>query len=444
MTETPNYDDKFDAIVVGAGLAGSAAALTMAQKDLEVLVIERGNFPGAKNVFGGTMYTRRVRELTGEDFDDAPVERFVGEKQFSLLSETDETAISMRPGEWHEDHHNDTYTVLRGDFDEWFAEQAEEAGATVITQTTVTDLVRDEDGTIVGVETDRPDGSIRAPVVVLAEGGNSLISEAADLKETDARDEVAIGVKEVRKYGRETIQERFGLGEDDGAAYHYFGKGACGNAVGGGFIYTNKRTLAIGLAYTISDAIQDDRKPDEVLSDFKEHPAVAPLVKGGRVVEYSAKAIPEGGASAVPDLAHDGAVIVGDAASLVLNNGIHLEGTNMAVESGYLAGEAVAEAVEAGRTDADALQGYPDRLEDSYVLKNLENYDWFGDFAHGEKDFLFNVLPEVTAEAEKEFFRQDYEPKETHASRAKSMVIRAMGGWTGAAKKAWKYRKLLQ
>ena len=444
MTETPNYDDHFDAIVVGAGLAGTAAALTMAQKGLDPLVIERGNYPGAKNVFGGTLFTPRIRELTGEDFEDAPVERYLGEKQFSLLSETDETAVSMRPGAWREEPHNDTYTVLRSNFDEWFAEQAEAAGATIVTRTTVTGLLREEDDSIVGVETDRPDGTIRAPVVVLAEGGNSLVSEAAGLKEPDKRDEVAIGVKEVRKYDRETIQERFGLGEDDGAAYHYFGEGACGDAVGGGFIYTNKRTLAIGLAYTIADAVEDPRKPDEVLSDFKEHPAVAPLVRGGRVVEYSAKAIPEGGASAVPDLAHDGAVIVGDAASLVLNNGIHLEGTNMAVESGYLAGEAVADAIEAGRTDAEGLQGYPDRLEDSYVLENLRNYDWFGDFAHDEKDFLFGKLPNVVGAAEEEFFRQDYEPKETHAKRAKTLVISALGGWTGAAKKAWKYRKLLQ
>ncbi|MDZ7850097.1 MAG: FAD-dependent oxidoreductase [Halodesulfurarchaeum sp.] len=442
MTETPNYDDHFDAIVVGAGLAGTAAALTMAQRDREVLIIERGNYPGAKNVFGGTMYTPRIRELTGEDFEDAPVERYLGEKRFGLLSPEDETAMSIKPGAWHEDSHNDTYTVLRGNFDEWFAEQAVEAGATLVTQTTVTDVLR-EDGSIVGVETDRPDGTIRAPVVVLAEGGNSLVSEAAGLKEPDPPENVAIGVKEVRKYDRETIQERFGLGEDDGAAYHYFGEGACGGAVGGGFIYTNKRTLAIGLAYTISDAIQDERKPDEVLSDFKEHPAIAPLVKGGRVVEYSAKAIPEGGASAVPDLAHDGAVIVGDAASLLLNNGIHLEGTNMAVESGYLAGQAVAEAIDEGRTDAAALQGYPDRLEDSYVMENLRNYDWFGDFAHDEKQFLFQQLPRALTEAELEFFKQDYEPKETHAKRAKHMLLRAVGGWTGAAKKAWKYRKLL-
>ncbi|MEF8893335.1 FAD-binding protein [Halodesulfurarchaeum sp.] len=442
MTERPNFDDYFDAIVVGAGLAGSAAALTMAQQDLEVLLIERGNYPGAKNVFGGTMYTPRIRELTGEGFEDAPVERHLGTKRFGLLSTEDETAMSIKPGQWQESPHNDTYTVLRGNFDEWFADQAIEAGATLITETTVTDLVR-EGESIVGVETDRPDGTIHAPMVVLAEGGNSLVSEAADLKETDPPEKVAIGVKEVRKYDRETIEERFGLGEDDGAAYHYFGEGACGGGVGGGFIYTNKRTLAIGVAYTISDAIEDDRKPDELLSDFKEHPAVAPLVKGGRVVEYSAKSIPEGGASSVPELAHDGAVIIGDAASLLLNNGIHLEGTNMAVESGYLAGNAIVEAIQAGRTDAAALQSYPEELESSYVMENLQNYDWFSDFAHDEKQFLFQQLPKALTEAELEFFKQDYEPKETHAKRAKNMLLRAAGGWTGAAKKAWKYRKLL-
>ena len=115
----------------------------------------------------------------------------------------------------------------------------------------------------------------------------------------------------------------------------------------------------------------------------------------------------------------------------------------MAVESGYLAGEAVAEAVEAGRTDQQALGAYPNRLEDSYVMQNLRNYDFFGDFAHDEKDFIFSELPEAVAAAEEEFYRQDYEPKETHAKRARNIVLRAMGGWTGAVKKAWKYRKLL-
>ncbi|MFW6265883.1 MAG: NAD(P)/FAD-dependent oxidoreductase, partial [Halanaeroarchaeum sp.] len=169
MTETPNYDNDYDAIVVGAGPAGSAAALTMAKQDLDVIMIERGAYPGAKNVFGGVLFTPTIRELV-DDFSEAPIERYVAEKKFSMLSNEDETALSMKPGAWHEEPHNDSFTILRGDFDEWFAEQAVEAGATLVTETTVTGLLR-QDGRIVGVETDRPDGRMRAPYVVLAEGG---------------------------------------------------------------------------------------------------------------------------------------------------------------------------------------------------------------------------------------------------------------------------------
>ncbi len=444
MTETPNYDNRFDAIVVGAGPAGSSAALQMAREDLDVLIIERGSFPGAKNVFGGVLYTPTIREMVGDDLDDAPFERYISGKKFSLLSDQDETAVSIRPGAWHEEPHNDSFTVLRGDFDEWFADQAVEAGATLVTETTVTGLVREGgDGKIVGVETDRPDGTIHAPIVVLAEGGNSLVSEKAGLKEPDDAEHVAVAAKEVRKYDRDTIEERFNLFEDDGVAYHYFGEGACGDTVGGGFIYTNKRSLAIGVAYRISDARDSPRKPDEVLNDFKQHPAVAPLVRDGRMIEYSAKAIPEGGLDSVPELVHDGAVIVGDAAGLVLNNGIHLEGTNMAVESGYWAGKAVADALDRGRTDAAALQPYADNLEDSFVLENLDHYNWFGDFADQEKEFLFSELPQALTQAELEYFRMDREPKEKHVDRAKKLLLEATGGWTGAMKRAWKFRRLL-
>ena len=439
-SETPSYDGEFDAIVVGAGLAGSAAALTMAEEGLDVIMLERGNSPGTKNVFGGIMFTPRIRELT--DFDDAPKERFVAEKTFSMLSEEgDATEVSMRPDAWREAPHNDSWMVLRGDFDEWFAEQAVEAGATLITETTVTDLVR-EDGAIAGVETDRPDGTLHAPTVVLAEGANSLVSEGAGLAESQERKDVAVSAKEVRKYDRETIEDRFHLTDEEGAAMHYFGDGAVGDAVGGGFIYTNKRTLAIGVVYSIEDAVHDERSPDEVLDDFKSHPAVAPLVKGGRMIEYSAHAIPEGGPDAMPDLVHDGAVITGDAAGLVLNNGLHLEGTNMAVESGYQAGKSVADAVETGRTDAAALSDYEDALTSSYVMDNLNHYGWFLDAAAEDREFLFDDLPRAIADAETDYFRMDDEPKTRHTKSARKRMVSAMGGYLGAAKKAWKYRKM--
>ena len=442
MTETPNYDDRFDAIVVGAGLAGSAAAITMAKEDLDVLLIERGPYPGSKNVFGGVLYTPTIRELT--DLDDAPLERYVAERRFGLLTDTDEVAVTVRPGEWHEPPHNDSFTVRRGEFDRWFAEQAEAAGAVLVTETTVTELIKD-DGVVVGVDTDRPDGAIRAPYVVLAEGGNSLVSEGAGLKETDPRDHIAVGVKEVLEFpdGDDVIQDRFRLNGDAGASYHYFGEGAVGDAFGGGFVYTNDDTISIGLAYRLSDAAAQEQTPDQVLNAFKTHPAIAPLVRGARTVEYSAKTIPEGGAEAIPELVHDGAVIAGDAAGLVLNNGVHLEGTNMAVESGYHAGQAIATAATMGRTDADALAPYESALENSFVVQNLEHYDWLIGAVQEDKDLVFDELPRALADAGAEYFRMDREPKAAHAADAKSRVLSTLGGYRGALRLAFKYRKVM-
>ncbi|WP_135364284.1 FAD-dependent oxidoreductase [Halosimplex halophilum] len=441
-TATPDYDGAFDAVVVGAGLAGSTAALTMAENGLDVLMVERGRFPGAKNVFGGVLYTPTLRELV--DIESAPLERYIAERRFGMLTDDDETAVSLSPGEWHEPPHNDSYTVRRGEFDEWLAEQAVGAGATLVCRTTVTDLLR-EDGRVVGVETDRPDGTVRAPYVVLAEGGNSLVSERADLKAPERRENVAVGVKEVLEFpDREhAIADRFRVSGDAGASYHYFGEGAVGDAFGGGFVYTNEDTVSVGLAYRLSDAATGQPDPEATLDGFKTHPAVAPLLRGARTVEYTAKTIPEGGAEAIPQLVHDGAVLVGDTAGLVLNNGLHLEGTNMAVESGYHAGKAVADAVQRGRTDADALAGYREALESSFVVRNLDRYEWLIERVQEDRQLLFEELPRAVADAGSEYFRMDRAPKDDHAATAKRELLQAVGGYTGAAKLAVRYRNLL-
>jgi len=441
-TATPDYDEAFDAIVVGAGLAGSAAAVTMAKQDLAVLLIERGRYPGAKNVFGGVLYTPTLRELV--DIDDAPLERYIGERRFGMLTDADETAVSISPGQWHDPPHNDSYTVLRGEFDRWFAEQAVDAGATLVTETTVTDLVR-EGGRIVGVETDRPDGTIRAPYVVLAEGGNSLVSEGANLKKTERPENIAVGVKEVLEFPdhENAIEERFRLTDEAGVSYHYFGEGAVGDAFGGGFIYTNEDTVSVGLAYRLSDAATSQPDPEGTLNAFKTHPAVAPLLRDARTVEYTAKTIPEGGADSIPELVHDGAVIVGDAAGLVLNNGVHLEGTNMAVESGYHAGNAVAEAADSGRPDSEVLGQYREDLTDSFVVENLERYEWLMETVKNDRELLFETLPRAMADAGSEYFQMDRAPKGEHADAARDRLLSAVGGYTGAAKLAFRYRKLI-
>jgi len=136
-------------------------------------------------------------------------------------------------------------------------------------------------------------------------------------------------------------------------------------------------------------------------------------------------------------------VIVGDAAGLVLNNGVHLEGTNMAVESGYHAGRVIADANARGRTDADALEAYGRALEESFVVKNLERYAWLQETVEEDRELLFETMPTAFADAGAEYFRMDREPKAEHANRAKRAVIDALGGWRGLAKLALRYRKVV-
>lgn len=438
----PDHDDAFDAIVVGAGLAGSAAAITMARAGLDVLLIERGRYPGAKNVFGGVLYTPTLRKLV--DLSAAPLERYVVERRFGMLSDDDETAISLHPGAWHEPPHNDSYTVRRGEFDRWLAEQAVDEGAVLVTETTVTGLI-ERDGTVVGVEIDRPDGEISAPYVVIAEGGNSLVSEDAELKSSERPENIVVGVKEVLEFPERdgVLEDRFRLSGDAGVSYHYFGEGAVAGAFGGGSIYTNGETISVGLAYQLSDATGVQPDPEGTLNAFKSHPAVTPLVRDARTVEYGAKTIPEGGHEAIPDLVHDGAVLVGDTAGLVLNNGVHLEGTNMAVESGYLAGETITETAERGRTDAEALAPYRENLEDSFVVENLRRYEGLITRVRQDRDLLFEELPNALADAGTEYFRMDRESKQRHATEARARLFEALGGWRGAAKLAYRYRTVI-
>ena len=178
----------FDAIVVGAGPAGAASALTMARGGLNVALLERGPYPGAKSLMGGVLYTNVLEKLV-PDFRQAgaPLERYVAEKRLSVLSDKAETGISFRTEEWDAEPHNHSWTVLRARFDRWFGEQAEKAGAELICGVVVDKLLKDEQGRVVGVETRMPEGEdpaggrLTAPIVVLADGANSLLAEAEGL-----------------------------------------------------------------------------------------------------------------------------------------------------------------------------------------------------------------------------------------------------------------------
>jgi len=391
----------FDAIVVGAGPGGTSAALTMARAGLSVVLFERGERPGVKNVMGGVMYGRMLDDVVPGFWTDAPIERVIADERVWLATAGGATTLG------HKHVPNGTgapnaFTVLRVPFDAWFAGRAEAEGALLIPGTTVEDVIREE-GRIVGVRTGRADGDLRAHVVVIADGANSFLVQRAGLGRPLGPNEMALVVKEVIALPQSVIEDRFSLDPGMGATIEVYGEPTRGMA-GYGFIYTNRDTLSVGIGALISHFMKTRITPYDLLEGFKTHPIVAPLLRGGEVREYLAHAIPEGGVRSMPRLYDDGVLVVGDAAMMV--NNLHREGSNLAIAAGRMAGETVIHAARAGDWSAATLSLYQDLLEASFVLKDLRKYERLPDFVERRADLL-QIYPALLGEAIEEMLAVD-------------------------------------
>ncbi len=394
-------DERFDAIVVGAGPAGITAAKDLAAGGLSVVVLERGQYPGSKNVSGGILYRQPTEEMAPGFESEAPLERPIIEQRYLMLTEDAMLGGLFRSMKFAEAPYN-AYSVLRSEFDRWYATKAEEAGAEVYPEFTVTDLIWEE-GAVAGVTTGEPDGELRAHVVVLADGANSLLAQRAGLhREWDPIDQ-ALVAKELIALPAEKIEDRFALPTGLGTAYEIFGESTAG-MLGYGFIYTNKESISIGTGALLQDLIDSGRNVNDLLDRFKRHPAIAPLLQGGETIEYSAHLIPEGGFKRLPQLFSDGVIVVGDAAGLV--NPVNREGANLAMLSGRFAAQAVIEARERGDTSAASLSRYRELLDDSLVMKDIYKIRNTTDFAHA-RPHLFTYYPKLMADAAEEYLTVD-------------------------------------
>ena len=363
--------DKFDVIIVGAGLAGLGAAYTLACAGVDVLVLERGDYPGAKNVTGGRLYVSPVRDLFPGLFEKAPLERFITHEGISLMAKDRSLAVDYSGNELRAEPHQ-SYSILRAKFDRWLAEQVEERGGIVLSKTRVDDVIR-VNGKIDGVMAGGDE--LRSEVVIACDGVLSLLSEKAGLRLPGTPHDFAVGIKEVIALDSTVINDRFNLEGNEGAARLFVGEVTQGK-FGGGFLYTNRDSLSLGLVIGIHDAAEE-KSPIEVpalLETFKERPEIAPLIKGGATVEYSAHIIPEGGFKSVGNLFGNGILVAGDAAGLALNIGFTVRGMEYALASGCLAARAVLKAKEASSFSAETLSMYKKHLEECFVLNDLRNF----------------------------------------------------------------------
>jgi electron transfer flavoprotein-quinone oxidoreductase len=340
----------FDVVVVGAGPAGSAAALTLARAGHSVALIERGPFPGSKNMYGGVVYPRVLDTLVPSWWLDMPVQRWVTRRATMVMTGTQALTVDFRTDAWGNAPYNGA-TAYRPDFDSWLAQKAVDAGAQLITSTTVTGLLRDGDR-VVGVRTDRPDGDLSASLVIACDGVNSFLAKEAGLYDYWSADHFTLGVKETIALPKDVIDERFGVRGNHGVDYEIVG--CTGGVPGGGFLYTNLDTVAVGVVLKLPALGKQKQRAEEIIAAMKAHAAIAPLVDGGELKEYSAHVIPEGGFDAMPRLTAPGLLIAGDAAAMCLAAGIWLEGVNMALGSGMAAGRTAARML-ARHSNGDSL-----------------------------------------------------------------------------------------
>ncbi len=410
-------DERFDAIVVGAGPAGIAAAKAMAEAGLSVVVLERGQYPGAKNVWGGILYREPTEAMAPGFEEDAPLERPIVEQRYLLLTESAMMGATFRSERLATPPFN-AYSVLRAPFDQWFAGKAEEAGAEVYSEFTVVDLLW-EDGAVAGITTGDADGELLARCVVIADGANSLLAQRIGLHREWEPIEQALVAKELIALPPETIEARFALPEGLGTALEIFGESTSG-LLGYGFIYTNKESLSIGTGALLEDLIQSGLNVNDILDRFKAHPAIAPLIAGGETIEYSGHLIPEGGYNRLPRLFTDGAVVVGDAAQLV--NPLNREGGNLAMLSGKLAARAIIEAKARDDFSAMSLSRYRELLDESIVMKDLYKIRNVTDFAH-DRPHLLRDYPRVLESVAEEYLRVDGAAKNVKQQKMTKMIM---------------------
>ncbi|MFQ6073055.1 MAG: FAD-dependent oxidoreductase [Methanosarcinales archaeon] len=398
-------NEKFDVAIVGAGPSGCAAAYSLAKEGFQVLLVERGKYAGSKNLMGGRMYTHALNRLIPDFWKSAPVERYVINETLNFLTEDSSISFEFKSQKLGGKIPN-SFTLLRAKFDQWFASKAEEAGAMLIPNIRVDDILW-ESGKVSGIVagTDQ----LQSDVVIVADGAVSLLAEKAGLKKEFKPSQYGIGIKEVIELPRETIEDRFNLEGEEGSANLFIGHCTKSPSIrGGGFLYTNKNSLSLGIVALIDQIMEKKIEFHSLIEDFKLHPKVKNLIKDGKVVEYSAHALPEY-INLKPQLYTDGLMVVGDAAGFVLNNGFTQRGMDFAIASGIAAAETVKFASEKGDFSKQTLSYYEKLLNQSFVLKDLNTFKNAPNFLENPR--LYSIYPKLACGIFENIFKVDGTPK---------------------------------
>lgn len=390
--------DDFDIIIIGAGIAGTACALRCARAGLSVLLLERGELPGSKNLSGGRLYCHALAELLPHFQRSAPLERRITHESLALLTDHGATMYSsLQPN-------GDSWSVLRARFDPWFVSQAEAEGVQCITGATVEALHR-ENNRVCGVICDKD--ILRARYVVVAEGANSVLAEREGLLPRPSPSAMALGIKAVLSLEQKTLEDRFHLTDNEGAAILFTG-GVCGDFPGGAFLYTNQDTLSFGIVCPLASLGKGPIPAADLLEHLKAHPALRPLLRGSETLEYGAHLVPEGGLHSMPEqYAGEGWLLVGDALRTCINTGFTVRGMDMALIGAQSAAQTLIRACQQSAPQ-DLFPQYRQEIERSLLWEVLQRYQHIP--ALLQRPGWYRRWPALMADISRELWQQGERP----------------------------------
>ncbi len=408
-------DEKFDCIVIGGGVAGLSAALTLARNNMKFLLIERGEFAGSKNVSGGVLWGSDLNKLVPNywEEEDGGWERFINHRRLTFMDEQSTFSLDFKSKHFNEAPYSGV-VVLRSKFDNWLSAKVQEAidasdfamDSFIATNIKVDEVLMENDKAV-GIRTGEEE--FHADSVIIAEGVNNLLTRQVGLQDKYVpADHMLTGIKEVIRFDQKVLEDRFQLNGLSGMSNEFVGWATDG-VEGGGFLYTNRDTISLGLVLSIKDMREKKRSPHDLLNHFKTHPTIADAIRGGEIVEYSAHVVSSGDSRAMPkELYKDGILIAGEAANLLMNAGKAIQGMDYAMRSGILAAETIVKAKEQNDYSSAVLREYRAVLNDSYVMKDINNFQDAVHLLHTET--MQSKVPNLICDFGRQFFTIKNEP----------------------------------
>lgn len=407
-----------DVVVVGAGIAGCVAATLLARDGREVYLLERGKKPGEKNLSGGVFYSRVMDDIFPDFVHQAPIERRITKNTIGMM--TPDAYIGM---DYYDSRLKDpvnAVSVLRARLDPWLAQQAEDAGAMVMPEAKVDELLLDDSSQgpcLVGVRVGEDD--IRARVVVIAEGVNSFLARQAGIRPQQRTDQLGVGIKSLWRLDEETINERFGVNKDEGTACAFVGDCTQGVA-GGGFLYTNKDSVSIGVILRLDSLTRSQLSSSDIHDYFVSHQSIQHYLQGGELIEYGSHMVNEGGMAMLKPLVAPGLIIIGDAGGFTLNTGLTIRGMDVSVESAKAAVVGIKQALDNNDYSGHGLGGYIDALKNSFIGQDILTYRNAPRFF--DNDRIYRDYPSLMTQMMYDIYRHDCLPRHHLVSLARQTL----------------------